>query len=141
VFRTEELRVTLGETSLLASCGSLLRLSLVAGKPSLGGKTELLRVVGNMCFDNGQSEAPLRLTTAADPLSTFPPDANRKRTHAAAVPASILQLLSEALGLLSVEELRDEPRSGDLSLEELKFLRAATGALLNMSLKYGEHFR
>ena len=52
----EELRVALGETTLLDSCSSLLRLSLTAGPFSLTGRTELLRVVGNMCFDN--SECP-----------------------------------------------------------------------------------
>lgn len=51
--RAEELRVTLGETSLLASSGALLRLSVLAGSEALSGRTELLRVVGNMCFDNG----------------------------------------------------------------------------------------
>lgn len=51
----EELRIALGETSLLESCSTLLRLSLVAGQASLAGRTELLRVVGNMCFDNSES--------------------------------------------------------------------------------------
>lgn len=43
--------------------------------------------------------------------------------------------------MLPVEEVQNEPKSGDLSLDDLKLLRAATGALLNMSLKYGEYSR
>lgn len=97
-----------------------------------------------MCFDNGEllslaAVSPKSAHTLAEPLAI---DANRRRSHAAAVPSSILQLISGTLGLLPVEELaegEDQARAISLSLDELKFLRAATGALLNMSLKYGAY--
>lgn len=69
-------------------------------------------------------------------------DENRARTQAAAIPGTIIELLRRLLrlGLSSTGDEHaelDEPKAA-WSLDELLFMRAATGALLNMSLSYGQ---
>ncbi|SCV69780.1 BQ2448_1174 [Microbotryum intermedium] len=123
--KTPELRTTLGPTSLVKSAASLLKTSvdISNGEDVLAARTELLRLMGNMCFEN---------------------DPNRAQTHSGAGPDSILKLLANLLEITPPTSSASSPEavrgsSGKarvLSTPELKFVRAAIGALLNASLKY-----
>ncbi|BGP32744.1 hypothetical protein JCM10296v2_004528 [Rhodotorula toruloides] len=118
---TQELRTALGQTSLLSSCGYLLdNLAGRSGKKQdgqqerLAAQTELARVVGNVCFEH---------------------DPNRQQTLDVGILRSLARLLSILLGVLDGVR-KQEGEARDLSLEELTFVRAATGGMLNSSLKF-----
>ncbi|CDR42013.1 RHTO0S06e08768g1_1 [Rhodotorula toruloides] len=119
--RSEGLRTTLGRTSLLSSSGRLL--DNLAGEEGeeqdsrqerLAAQTELARVVGNMCFEH---------------------DPNRQQTLDAGILRYLARLLSILLGV-SDDSATHEGAAKVLSLKELTFVRAATGAMLNSSLKF-----
>ncbi|GAA6003046.1 hypothetical protein JCM10207_001961 [Rhodosporidiobolus poonsookiae] len=115
--RSEQLRTALAQTGVLKAVGRLLGAAVRAadqgGEEMLRAKTELARVVGNMCFEH---------------------DANRQQCLDAAVPLSLGAVLSALLGVTEEGEKVEQQRV--LRVEELKLLRAAVGALLNMSLKF-----
>ncbi|BGP70994.1 hypothetical protein NBRC10513v2_004358 [Rhodotorula toruloides] len=119
--RSEELRTAIGQTTLLFSCGHLLdNLARQSGEEQdtrqerLAAQTELARVAGNMCFEH---------------------DPNRQQTLDAGILRSLARLLAVLLGVSdSVRMQEDEAK--ELSLDELTFVRATTGAMLNSSLKF-----
>lgn len=125
--RSEELRSAVGGEGVLDACGALLR-RLVTWRQEqqavaenvenshLGAQTELVRVVGNLCFDH---------------------DENRQRTLDAGIPLAVARLLAAMLECddAAPEHAPSTP-SRNLSLDEIKFVRAATGAFLNSSLKF-----
>ncbi|GAA5971141.1 hypothetical protein JCM11641_004159 [Rhodosporidiobolus odoratus] len=114
--RSEELRTSLGSVDLLTAVGGLLHAAVRAEEGTeelLNGQTELARVVGNMCFEH---------------------DANRQRCLDADIPLALAALLSRMLELAEEGEKVEQQRA--LRMEELKFVRATVGALLNMSLKF-----
>ncbi|KDE06742.1 hypothetical protein MVLG_02938 [Microbotryum lychnidis-dioicae p1A1 Lamole] len=123
--KTPELRTTLGNTSLVKSATSLLKTTVDApnGEDVLAARTELLRLIGNMCFDN---------------------DPNRAQTHSGAGPESILELLANLFEIAPPTSSTSSSKvtqvsagkTRPLSTAELKFVRAAIGALLNASLRY-----
>ncbi|KAK4057274.1 hypothetical protein OIO90_001771 [Microbotryomycetes sp. JL221] len=105
-FGSAQLRVELGSTtSIISSCGQLLQFEHVN---SMLAKTQMLRIIGNICYEN---------------------DDNRKQSDDAHFPWTILSALKSLLAC-------DAESSTTWSLNELKFTRAAVGALLNMTLKY-----
>ncbi|GAA5878537.1 hypothetical protein JCM1840_005541 [Sporobolomyces johnsonii] len=112
--RTEELRTSLGRTDLLKSCGELLSaaVQLEGSEETLAARMELCRVVGNMCFDH---------------------DPNRQQTLDADIPRSIARLLAATI---ASEGPDAERRQRELTVPELKCVRAAVGAMLNSSLKF-----
>ncbi|GEM07836.1 GTP binding protein [Rhodotorula toruloides] len=119
--RSEERRTALGQTMLLISCGRLLdKLARPSGEEMesqqerLAAQTELARVVGNMCFEH---------------------DPNRQQTLDADILRSLADLLSVILGV-SDDGVKREGGRRELSHEELTFVRAATGAMLNSSLMF-----
>ncbi|KAK4051403.1 hypothetical protein OIV83_002887 [Microbotryomycetes sp. JL201] len=105
---TSDLRIQLGKTGLVQDCGHLLATGSsndsVLDPDTLQSKTQLLRVIGNMCYEN---------------------DDNRQQADEAKVPVTLVKALQALLS-----------RTGEWTLPELKFTRAAVGALLNMSLAY-----
>ncbi|KAM0789217.1 hypothetical protein ACM66B_000062 [Microbotryomycetes sp. NB124-2] len=113
-----ELRVELNNERLVSDCGTLLATRTeggsLLGSDALHCKTELLRVTGNMCYEN---------------------DENRRQADEAKVPSTILTSLAS---LLNLDECATELEQAERewTLPELKFARAAIGALLNMSLTY-----
>ncbi|GAA5988181.1 hypothetical protein JCM10908_002098 [Rhodotorula pacifica] len=124
--RSEELRTSTGETGVLDACGALLRKIATKREADetttqtstgaiLRAQTELTRTVGNLCFDH---------------------DGNRQRTLDAGIPLALAGLLSSILGCDEgpTRIASNSPR--ELSLEEVKFVRATTGAFLNSSLKF-----
>ncbi|GAA5826453.1 hypothetical protein JCM11251_002378 [Rhodosporidiobolus azoricus] len=120
--RSEEIRTALGEARLPQAVGDLLKAALRSvevkdGEPEelLGARIELARAVGNLCFEH---------------------DGNRQQCLDAAVPSSLAALLTAQLELLDEGEVTGVDQQRVLSVEELKFVRAAVGALLNMSLKF-----
>ncbi|KWU41325.1 hypothetical protein RHOSPDRAFT_37134 [Rhodotorula sp. JG-1b] len=125
--QTEELRSAVGEKGVLEACGALLRqlISLREEQPTatedvenslLRAQTELVRVVGNLCFDH---------------------DENRQRTLDAGIPLAVARLLAIVLDCDGSEPARAPATPPQrLSLDEIKFVRAATGAFLNSSLKF-----
>ncbi|GAA5971131.1 hypothetical protein JCM8115_003070 [Rhodotorula mucilaginosa] len=125
--RSEELRGAVGEKGALVACGVLLR-RLVALRQEqqavtedvedvpLRAQTELVRVVGNMCFEH---------------------DENRQRTLDAGIPLAVARLLAIMLECDNIKPAHaPSTPSRSLSLAEIKFVRAATGAFLNSSLKF-----
>lgn len=78
-------------------------------------------------------------TENSSPPSALGSDVNREHTRSAAIPAIILELLRRILRLDSSGEHDDAPVETEWRLDQLLFLRAATGALLNMSLDFSEH--
>ncbi|GAA5933038.1 hypothetical protein JCM1841_003223 [Sporobolomyces salmonicolor] len=112
--RTAEHRSSLGRTNLLKSCGALLNAAgqLEGSEETLAARTELCRVVGNMCFDH---------------------DPNRQQTLDAGIPRSMARVLA---GTTALEGRDAEGRQRELRVPELKCVRAAVGAMLNSSLKF-----
>lgn len=53
------------------------------------------------------------------------------------MPLFLAQLLGQTLGVLAEGERMPATGQRELSVEELKFVRATTGAFLNASLKFG----
>ncbi|KAL8276235.1 hypothetical protein RQP46_011352 [Phenoliferia psychrophenolica] len=112
--RTEILRTELGKSGLVGSCAALLPLSLAPNASATPrATTELLRVLGNLCFDH---------------------DVNRQLSFDAQAPAAILDVLATSLSPASTSST-SSPTS-TFSLDDLKLIRATVGALLNMSLKF-----
>ncbi|GAA6043604.1 hypothetical protein JCM8097_008283 [Rhodosporidiobolus ruineniae] len=114
--RSEDLRTALGTTALLPAVGKLLASAVRADEAEgelVAARTELARVVGNMCYEH---------------------DPNRQQALDASVPLLLAEGLSETLGLLEEGEKVEQQRV--LSVEELKLVRATVGALMNMSLKF-----
>ncbi|GAA5872973.1 hypothetical protein JCM8547_003277 [Rhodosporidiobolus lusitaniae] len=117
--RSEEFRTVLGEAGAPAAVGKLLEKAVRAGEEGqdgaelLAGRTELARVVGNLCFEH---------------------DVNRQLCLDADIPASLTALLAQLLGLVDEGVAVEQQRV--LSVLELKYVRATVGALLNMSLKF-----
>ncbi|GAA6006995.1 uncharacterized protein JCM10292_003424 [Rhodotorula paludigena] len=118
--RSEDLRTAVGEIgSAITAVARLLAAAVQSagggGAQLLSAQTELARVVGNLCFDH---------------------DANRQQVLDAGIPLLLAQLLARTLDIVDEEdeELKEPQRR--LSVDELKFLRATTGAFLNSSLKF-----
>ncbi|CEQ41387.1 SPOSA6832_03091, partial [Sporobolomyces salmonicolor] len=105
---------SLGRANLLKSCGALLNAAgqLEGSEETLAARTELCRVVGNMCFDH---------------------DPNRQQTLDAGIPRSMARVLA---GTTALEGRDAEGRQRELRVPELKCVRAAVGAMLNSSLKF-----
>lgn len=64
-------------------------------------------------------------------------DENRQRTLDAGIPLAVARLLAIMLECDGAPEQAPVTPPRRLSLDEIKFVRAATGAFLNSSLKFG----
>ncbi|GAA5896449.1 hypothetical protein JCM6882_001016 [Rhodosporidiobolus microsporus] len=116
--RSEDLRTALGQAGLGQAVGAVLKEAVRAkgeGGAELSARTEMARVVGNLCFEH---------------------DENRQQCLDAGVPSSLAALLSAQIELVEEEVVGLVEQQRVLSVEELKFVRATVGALLNMSLKF-----
>ncbi|GAA5844501.1 hypothetical protein JCM9279_006325 [Rhodotorula babjevae] len=116
--RSDALRTAAGQAGLVSAVAGLLARAVDArggGAELLSAQTELARVVGNLCFEH---------------------DPNRQFVLDAGVPLSLAKLLGRTLEVLPEGEEVPEGGQRRLSIDELKFVRATTGALLNSSLKF-----
>ncbi|GAA5890729.1 hypothetical protein JCM8208_004976 [Rhodotorula glutinis] len=116
--RSEALRTAAGQTGFVSAAGGLLTQAVDARggcAEVLSAQTELARVVGNLCYEH---------------------DPNRQLVLDAGVPLALAQLLSHTLEVLPEGEEVHVGGQRRLSVEELKFVRATTGAFLNASLKF-----
>ncbi|GAA6051123.1 hypothetical protein JCM3770_004726 [Rhodotorula araucariae] len=116
--RSEELRTAVGHTATTRAVGALLERAVHAPATRadvLSAQIELARVVGNLCFDH---------------------DPNRQLVLEAEIPLLLAQLLERTIEVpLEGEEIAEDAQRL-LSGEELKFVRATTGAFFNSSLKF-----
>ncbi|KPV77656.1 uncharacterized protein RHOBADRAFT_51482 [Rhodotorula graminis WP1] len=116
--RSEALRTAAGQAGLVSAVAGLLAQAVLAqggGAELLSAQTELARVVGNLCFEH---------------------DPNRQLVLDADIPLSLARLLGRTLEVLHEGEEVPEGGQRPLSIDELKFVRATTGAFLNASLKF-----
>ncbi|BGP40804.1 hypothetical protein JCM10450v2_004807 [Rhodotorula kratochvilovae] len=117
--RSEELRTAVGQRGVILEMGALLQQAVhapaAAGAELLAAQTELVRVVGNLCFDH---------------------DANRQQVLDAEIPLYLAQLLTRTVEPLAEGGQLAEGEQRRLTIAELKLVRAITGALLNSSLKF-----
>ncbi|GAA5924012.1 hypothetical protein JCM3775_005573 [Rhodotorula graminis] len=116
--RSEALRTAARQAGVVSAVGGLLTQAVLArggGAELLLAQTELARVVGNLCFEH---------------------DPNRQLVLDADIPLSLARLLGRTLEVLPEGEEVPEGGQQLLSINELKFVRATTGAFLNASLKF-----
>lgn len=92
--------------------------------------------MGNLCFEHGASSHTLQNFAEADP-KWRKTDINRQLCLDVDVPTSLAALLSSVLEVFEEESTEPVEQQRVLSIEELLFVRAAVGALMNMSLKFG----
>ncbi|KAM0748690.1 hypothetical protein T439DRAFT_327961 [Meredithblackwellia eburnea MCA 4105] len=120
---SEDTRTSLAKAGLVHSCAKLLPAATDAPAPQ--AVTQLLRAVGNLCFDH---------------------NVNRQLCLDQAIPAAVLEVLASAHAIPSSNPSSpSSPTSKKLAptgdqdgstLDHLTLVRAAVGAILNMSLEF-----